>query len=251
MDKAEKLEKWKYKGSNLSSFRKDDKEFEDLSQVIDTANKEELKGVFDNGLESKYDQYKKYLFNHNLFLFRDLEQHIKDSVNCLIIDAYIPSITNTNLLLERALKLALIQFEVGAVIDYDDKEIIEAYIKADKQYAGKNMEANIQRCIKYKILNAAEAKELKDYKLKFRDGFSHFTPINILKEERLMTNISLEEHPGLEKTFKLPQYQSMQVVFFAIKNAENHLRYVLDIINHLQFKVLEEFRKNFKAKEKS
>ena len=56
---------------------------------------------------------------------QDLEQHIKDSVHCLIINAYIPSITNTNLLLERALKLALIQFEVGTVADYGDEEIIK------------------------------------------------------------------------------------------------------------------------------
>lgn len=251
MDKAEKLKKWKYKNNNLNSFKKEDKEFENLSEIIDSANKKELKELFDNGVEAKYDQYKKYLYEHNLFLFRDLQQHIKDSVNCLIIKAYIPSITNTNLLLERALKLALIQFEVGIVINYADKEIINKYIEADRQYAGKSMEKNIQKCVKYKILSSEEAEELSDYKLKFRDGFSHFTPINILKEEKLMINISLEEHPGFEKTLKLPQYQSMQVVVFAIKNAESHLSYVLDIINHLQFKVLEEFQKNFKAKEKS
>ncbi|KFF76052.1 hypothetical protein HX13_01550 [Chryseobacterium sp. P1-3] len=125
MEKAKKIEKWKYKNSVLNSFKNDDKEFEELSGIIDAVNKTDLKEIFSNGLESRYDQYKKYLYVHNLFLFRDLEQHIKDSVYCLIINAYIPSITNTNLLLERALKLTLIQFEVGTVADYGDEEIIK------------------------------------------------------------------------------------------------------------------------------
>lgn len=53
----------------------------------------------------------------------------------------------------------------------------------------KNMESNIQRCLKYKILNVEEAKELTEYKIKFRDGFSHFTPKSILKGESSLINI--------------------------------------------------------------
>lgn len=51
------------------------------------------------------------------------------------------------------------------------------------------MESNIQRCLKYKILNVEEAKELTEYKIKFRDGFSHFTPKSILKGESSLINI--------------------------------------------------------------
>ncbi|QRA41414.1 MULTISPECIES: hypothetical protein [Chryseobacterium] len=251
MDKVEKNQKWKYKGHNLNSFKEDDEEFKKLAKVIDNANKDDLKETFDKAIQTTYEQYKKYLYGHNLFLFSDLQQHIKDSVNCLIIGAYIPSITNTNLLLERAVKLTLIQFEVGSVINYDDEEIIKKYLQADRQYAGKSMEKNIQKCIKYKILTTEEADEVSEHKLKFRDGFSHFTPLNILKGEQLLTNISLQDNPDFETTLKLPQYQSIQVMNFAIHNAEKHLSYVLDIINHLQFKVLEEFSKNLKAKEKS
>lgn len=251
MGKIEKIQKWKYKDHNLNPVKEGDEELEKLAEIIDNANKEDLREIFDKAIQKTYEQYKKYLYGHNLFLFRDLQQHIKDSVNCLIIGAYIPSITNSNLLLERALKLTLIQFEVGSFINYDDEEIIKKYLQADRQYAGKSMEKNIQKCIKYKILTKEEADEVSEYKLKFRDGFSHFTPINILKGEQLLTNISLQDNPNFETTLKLPQYQSMQVVNFAIQNAESHLSYVLDIINHLQFKVLEKFGKNIKAKKKS
>ncbi|MDV3704708.1 hypothetical protein [Elizabethkingia meningoseptica] len=244
MDKAKKIEKWKYKNGALNSFKSDDKEFEKLSEIIDTANKNDLKEIFNNDLEARYDQYKKYLYGHNLFLFRDLEQHIKDSVHCLIINAYIPSITNTNLLLERALKLVLIQFEVGTVADYGDEEIIKKYIQADKMYAGRSMDKNIQKCKKYKILSEEEASELTKYKLKFRDGFSHFTPANILGGEEKLISIPLGQHaPDFERKLKMPSYQSMQVIHFATMNAENHLAYVLDILNHLQYKVLEQFSK--------
>lgn len=183
MDNVKKIEKWKYKNNGLKSFKNDDEEFKELSETIDSANKDDLREIFDNGLEARYEQYKNYLYGYNLFLFRDLERHIKDSVNCLIIDAYIPSITNTNLLLERALKLALIQFEVGTVVDYNDEEIIKKYLQADKKYAGKSMDRNIQTCKKHKILNEEEANELTKYKLKFRDGFSHFTPVHVLGGE--------------------------------------------------------------------
>lgn len=121
----------------MNSLNEDDAELKELSEMIDSANKEELKEVFDKGLEIKYDLYKKFLYEFNLFLFKDLHENIKDSVNCLIIGAYIPSITNTNLLLERAIKLTLIQFEAGTESSYDDDEIIKKYIDADKQYAEK------------------------------------------------------------------------------------------------------------------
>lgn len=244
MDKVKKIETWKYKNSGLNSFKNDDEEFKELSEIIDTANKDDLREIFDEGLEAKYEQYKKYLYRHNLFLFRDLEQHIKDSVHCLIINAYIPSITNTNLLLERALKLALIQFEAGSMVDYSDEEVIKKYLQADKMYAGKSMDKNIQKCNKHKILSVEETNELTKYKLKFRDGFSHFTPVHILGREETLINIPLGQlDADFERKLKMPSYQSMQVIHFAIKNAENHLAYVLDIVNHLQHKVLEQFSK--------
>lgn len=39
----------------------------------------------------------------------------------------------------------------------------------------------------------------------------------------------------------------MQVVVFYIKNAESHVSYVLGIINHLQFKVVDEISEKFQS----
>ncbi|WP_128572149.1 hypothetical protein [Chryseobacterium sp. P1-3] len=106
------------------------------------------------------------------------------------------------------------------------------------------MDKNIQRCKKYKILSEEEANELTKYKLKFRDGFSHFTPANILGGEEKLISIPLGQNdPDFERKLKMPSYQSMQVIHFATMNAENHLAYVLDVLNHLQYKVLEQFSK--------
>lgn len=238
---------WKYKGFNinlLNANNSDTKESQEILQSINIAKKKEIKEVFENGLENNYDRYKKYLFEKNLFLFSDLEYHIKESVNCLIIGAFIASITNTNLILERAIKLALIQFDAGGLSDYSDDEIIKKYIEADRKYSGKNIDSNIQKCVKYKILNEDEATELKTYKLKFRDGFSHFTPKNILKGENSLMDIDL--NPKIGQHLKMPMFQASEVIQFAINNADKHLNYVLEIINHLQYKVLEKFRENKK-----
>ncbi|MCX2680752.1 hypothetical protein OOZ15_12435 [Galbibacter sp. EGI 63066] len=240
---------WKYKDKNLNlleNFNSDSMQSEKrekLLNIIDESKKTELNEIFENGLNIKYEQFKRYFYEINLFMFKELEYNISESINCLIIGANIASITNTNLILERALKLALIQYEVGKLCDYNDKKIINEYIEADKKYSNEPMGKNIQKCKKYKILSEEEAKELRKYKLKFRDGFSHFTPSNILKGENNLTFISLPiKNSELDKSLKMPNFQSAEVRQFAINNAEEHLKYVLGIINHLQHKVLEKYK---------
>jgi len=249
--------KWKYKDriTNSLNVGKSDyietKEREKLLNFADESEKAALSELFEFRFKKNYDRYKIYMHKIHFFMFRDLEYHVKESVNCLIIGACIASITNTNLILEKALKLALIQYEVGELCDYDDEIIINKYIEANRQYSGKSMERNIQRCTKYKILNSEEANELTQYKLKFRDGFSHFTPRHILKGENNLVYIDFPiNNSKMEKRLKMPSYQSDEVRQFAINNAEQHLKYVLEIINHLQFKVLERFGKNLSKSNK-
>ncbi|AUC75011.1 hypothetical protein [Olleya sp. Bg11-27] len=238
--------KWKFKGHNMNFLDVNTADFpesKELLEIIDESKKKELKQIFEDGLTINYEHYKKYLFESNFFMFKDLEDNIKESVHCLIIGSFIASITNTNLILERAIKLALIQYEAGGLSNFDDEKIIEKYIKADEVYSGKSLDKNIQKCIKYNILNSEESQELKEYKLKFRDGFSHFTPKNILKGESKMISIPLDsQNSKMERHLKMPTYQAKEVKMFARQNAEAHLKYVLGIINHLQYKVLEKFK---------
>jgi hypothetical protein len=145
--------------------------------------------------------------------------------------------------LERALKLGLIQYEAGHLIDFQNEESVNKYIECDRKYSGKNIDQNIQTCLKYEILTKNEADELKEYKLKFRDGFSHFTPKIILKGEKSLISVpggKIESKLQLE--FRTPIYQAAEVRQFAHNEAEKHLIYVLKIINHLQYKILEKFK---------
>ena len=238
---------WIYsdKNFNLLKSKDDSEDREKMLEIIDKGNKAELQEIFQTGIEYKYDFYKEYLYESNLFLFKSLEYNVKESVYCLIIGAHTASITNTNLILERAIKLALIQYSSENLLDFSDEEIIQKYIESDKKYSGKNLDQNIQTCQSFKIFTEAEAKELKDYKIKFRDGFSHFTPKNILKGEESRFHIPGQEIDDKMKAhFKLPTYQAIEVMQFAINEAENHLKYVLQIINHLQYKILFKFSKS-------
>lgn len=241
-----KLEKWKYSELNLNllNSKTDSDSLKKMFVIIDESKKKELQDIFDNAVKFKYDLHKRFLFGYNLFLFKDLEYNINESVYCLMINAHTASITTTNLILERSIKLALIQYQAESLTDYNDDKIIEKYIASDKKYSGKNLDQNIQTCQKFGILNQDEAKELKEYKLKFRDGFSHFTPKNILKGEESLIHIEGDKNPNLERYLSMPTYQGAEVRQFAINNAEKHLEYVLKIINHLQYKVLERFKKN-------
>lgn len=236
---------WKYSDLNFNiwNINFDDKEKKELLEIIDNSKKNELADTFEKGLKFGYEKYKKYLFESSLFLFKELEYNIKESTYCLIIGAKTASITNTNLILERALKLGLIQYEAGHIIDFQNEDSINKYLDCDRNYSGKPLDKNIQTCLKYGILTKNEANELKDYKLKFRDGFSHFTPKIILKGEKSMISIPEDKIDSkLELEFKTPTYQAAEVRQFAHNEAEEHLKYVLKIINHLQHKILEKFR---------
>jgi len=237
------VNKWKYSDHNLNLLNSNYDMHQETFGIIDESEKKELIDIFDTAINFKYDLYKKYLFEYNLFLFRDLKYNIKESVYCLMIGAHTASITNTNLILERAIKLALIQYQAGNMASYDDDEITDKYITNDKSFSGKNLNQNIQTCQKLGILNEEEAKELKEYKIKFRDGFSHFTPKNILKGENSLIHVEGPKNKKLDKYLTMPIYQAIEVRQFAINNAEEHLKYVLKIINHLQNKVLEKFSK--------
>lgn len=243
-------EKWKYSEQNLNLLDSKNPidERQEMLDIIDESKKKELNDIFETAIEFKYDLYKRYLFESNSFLFRSLEDNIRESVYCLMIGAHTASITNTNLILERAVKIALIQYQAGNLLDYNDNKIIETYLENDKEYSGKSLDKNIQKCLKFKILNKEEADELVEHKLKFRDGFSHFTPKNILKGERSLVHVEEPKNEKLEKYFSLPIYQAIEVRQFAINNAEQHLKYVLKIINHLQYKVLEKFSSKNKPK---
>lgn len=244
----EEVNNWKYSDQNLNLLNStyDFEMRQETFDIIDESEKKELMDIFDTAINHKYDLFKKYLFEYNLFLFRDLKYNIKESVYCLMIGAHTASITNTNLILERAIKLVLIQYQAGNMASYNDDEITDKYIASDKKFSGKNLDQNIQTCQKLRIVNNEEAKELKEYKIKFRDGFSHFTPKNILKGESSLIHVEGPKNEKLDKYLTMPIYQSIEVRQFAINNAEGHLKYVLKIINHLQYKVLEKFSKTNK-----
>ncbi|SHM33563.1 hypothetical protein [Chryseobacterium polytrichastri] len=205
---------WKFsdKNSNLLNSKDKIEDGNEMFEIIDKAKKDELQEVFNTAIDIKYDLYKKYLFENNLFLFRSLENNIKESIYCLIIGIHTASITNTNLILERAIKLALIQYQAEDLLDYSDEKIIQKYIDSDKKYSGRNLDENIQTCQKFKIFSENEAKELKEYKIKFRDGFSHFTPKNILRGEKSLIHISgnlIDEK--METHIKLPTFQVVEL----------------------------------------
>jgi hypothetical protein len=242
--------KWEYSElfSNSESYEDADVERKQLLDKIDESYKLELSTIFNEAIDNKFYIYKKYLFNNHFFLFRELETNIKESVLCLMIGAHTASITNTNLILEKAIKLTLIQYSSGYLDNIENSEVIKKYVEYDKKYSGKNLDQNIQSCLKYNILNSNEANELKEYKIKFRDGYSHFTPNNILKNEQRIFPIVLDKKTNIDKHL-MPNYRAIEVDVFSKKNSEEHLKYVLKIIIHLQHKVIEKYRESKKPKD--
>ncbi|UZO80154.1 hypothetical protein NBT05_14505 [Aquimarina sp. ERC-38] len=155
-----------------------------------------LKGYTEKVIRN-YDTLE-YYFNDRLAILSALNPVKYQIINCLMIEQYIASVTLTNHLLERMLKLSLISKEIyGMKIGINDFELKlkldMAYQKYDKlvlsESIKKNYEANLIDDDEKKFLN----DKIRD---SIRNAFSHAEMEKINKGKRknmLVYSFNLEE----------------------------------------------------------
>jgi|AntDeeMinimDraft_5_1070356.scaffolds.fasta_scaffold02499_6 hypothetical protein len=232
------VEKWKY-GNLALNLTEIEENSESVLLYLNKQFEKTYKEDLINKIDSNFPIYKYYLHEIQLFYFKELNSKIKEATNCLIIEAFTACITLTNHILERTLKLALIQNELGLLpIEMKNwNQFKSTYDNYSSESMGKIL--NICKNDK-KIINKAEYDELDQYKKKFRDGFSHFTPKKILKNEkslRFAFHNSITKPPKVQELSlrKIPtNFQSLLVDEFSKKNAKGYLEFVLKVIRHLE-----------------
>ena len=135
-----------------------------------------------------YDQLD-YYFNDRLAILSALNPVKYQIINCLMIEQNIASVTLTNHLLERMLKLALIEKEIyGLKIGKDD---IELKLKLDfsyKKYDNLVLSQSIKEAYKSELINDKEKEYLYNIvRDNIRNAFSHaeMEKINKGKQESI------------------------------------------------------------------
>lgn len=225
---------------------------ENLRNELDEMNEVRIRKEFNEGIDENFDNYKPYLRDGFFYLFVEFESNIWQVVQCLTIKAYSASLTLTNHIFERLFKLALILNDAG-VAPKDIKKWNDSYGPTHK-YSTWNMDKTILQCHEIGLLDTEQLIKLTEYRRSIRNGFSHYDPSKILKNEDdtmdmvFPSNIP-EKEVIIPVNFKMiPMLQHHIVNKFARDNAEQYFDYSIQIIRHIEkvFKTryYEESRKN-------
>ena len=202
------------------------------------------KSLFENDflekLSKNYDKHSQY-FNYDSSVFSDLSQQIFEINKCLILELYHTSITSTNNLLERLLKLSLIYKESG--IDPIEPELLgDKFSSANKKYSSITLGQSLKACLEYKLITDKEYNFLNDIVRDcIRNGFSHADTSKILKNvpEKTPMYVGNFLKPGEIKPIELntkdiPTFQTIIMNEFSKKNSSLYFHQIYCLIGKIE-----------------
>lgn len=196
-------------------------------------------------ISESFNDYNKYL-NSNFKIFSELQGPIYQQVSCLILKLYYPSITLTNFILERLLKLALIYNQVGIrKIPLDKVDTV--FEEANKTYGTLNLGNSIEQCKSKGLITEAERNSLyNNIREMFRNGFSHADAGKIMvnapdKQEVVQVNISnIDDIQKLVLNPKVnPTMQYIYTESFARANYIQYFNFVFILISNIEARLIQ------------
>ena len=200
-------------------------------------------------LNANFPEYSKY-FDFELKIFCELNTLIFEINKCLILELSRASITLTNNLLERLLKLALIKHDTG-IGPIPIEKWNEVFEGPNRKYGSISLGNSIEKCKKFELITKNEKTFLFDIiRELMRNGFSHADSSKILADlpdETKMfqgsfsnPNADLREVSINQKI--IPIFQALQMQDFAKENAKPYFNFVFNLI----FKIEERLTKKLK-----
>lgn len=186
---------------------------------------------FNSCYKKNFDTYKSYL-NYRPVIFTELAFNIGEIVRCLIIEANTATITLTNFMLERLLKLALIEDEMLL------KPLTHPWQDCwDRMYPyfDLNMNKTISQSASKRLISGKQKKQLEKYKEIFRNGFSHAATDLIFKNyPETFTTKNFDDITYTHNLKKDPRYQLMFLQKIAKENAHLYFKYVFELIECIE-----------------
>jgi hypothetical protein len=199
--------------------------------------KEIFEKAFMNDLNKNFQCRSEY-FDFEFYVFSELGGTVFEINKCLILEFYRASITLTNNLLERLLKLTLIYSEAG-IGPKPVEKWGSFFEEPNKKYSSIPLGNSIEICRKLNLITENEKVFLFDtIRELMRNGFSHADSTKILNgipEETTMFQGSFsnptEIKPVTVNQKIIPFMQAIHIENFAKVNAANYFDYVYNFID--------------------
>lgn len=199
---------------------------------------------FSENLDKNFPKLSKY-FEFQFLLFSELGTSIFEINKCLILEFHKASITLTNNLLERLLKLALIKNEVG-IGSKPIEQWNSIFEEPNKKYSSIPLGNSIEKCKKFGLISEEEKTFLFDIiRDLMRNGFSHADSSKILAglpDETKMFQGSFSNPAKMNKVNLnqkiIPLFQAIQMDNFAKKNALSYFDYVFKLIDKIEQRLI-------------
>jgi hypothetical protein len=201
--------------------------------------------AFSNYFDSNFSKIEKYI-DYDIKLFKELEPTFIQQYKCLITESFIASITLTNHILERLLKLALIQNYVGLKPAKDMQTFATMYEVPHKLYSDKHLAHTIDHCKKEGLITQTQRDFLFDYiRETIRNGFSHSDTDKVFKaapDESIVYHQNLTEpinpQPMAMNLKLIPGIQSINLFDFAKDAAPKYFDYVFELMKSIEKELL-------------
>ncbi len=197
-------------------------------------------------LEKNFAKFSKYLeFKTKVFRFRELEPLIFQVHKCLILELHSASITLTNHILERLLKIGLIYNEAGTrPIPVEKWNAI--FGEPNRKYSDIPLGNSIELCKKHELITSQEKLFLFDIIREFmRNGFSHADPSKIfagLPDETVAFHGNFSGNGEINQINlnqkDIPFFQEEQMENFAKENSSIYFDYVFELIDKIENRLI-------------
>lgn len=218
---------------------------EAIQEIEDKMEKEIFEKAFIDNLNRNFQKQSKY-FEVDFYVFSELESSIFEINKCLILELYRASITLTNNVLERLLKLALIYNEAG-IGPIPVENWSSSFEEPNKKYGSIQLGNSIEKCRKLGLISEEEKIFLFDtIRELMRNGFSHADSNKILEglpDEITMFQGSLSNPNDIkpvnlyQKT--IPFIQAIHMDCCAKESAAMYFDYVFELINRIDKRLID------------
>lgn len=217
----------------------------EFNRIMREQFKKNFTGGFSKYFENNYKKIEKYI-DYDIELFTDLNPTFVQQYKCLITESFIASITLTNHILERLLKLALIKNHVGLKPAPTMQEFSKLYDEPHKLYSDKSLGHTIDQCKKKGLITQEQKDFLFDYiRETIRNGFSHSDTDKVFKDspdESIVYHQNFKDpinpQPMAINLKQIPEMMSSELFEFAKLAAPKYFDYVFELMKHIETEII-------------
>ncbi|SHL25225.1 hypothetical protein [Myroides odoratimimus] len=203
-----------------------------------------IKHLTDN-INNNFDKYQSYLDSRDLYSFCSLKTLINENIHCLLLNNHIASICVTNHILERFVKLSIIEHGTAG-LNYSNDELYNTALLESYNFDDKVLSKTLLQLKNIGLITDIEYNHLDNFRDNYRNPYSHSDTKNIIQDpstikgrmysiedfKNITNKIELENIQYEEKTISTfsPAMAQLSIQEHAIDNAFNYFKEVFNIM---------------------